>query len=217
MSRPEIYVSVDCEADGPIIRINSLRSIGAAAYDEDGILIDTFSENLFPLPHACENETTMDFFRKNPAAWQALLVSPDYPERVMERFYWWLKDLPGKVVFCGYPVVYDHPWIHQYFLLYGFDNPFSHSGIDIKTTVFDLLDCKYRDIGKSDFPEEWFDPELVHTHIALDDALEQGHIFFAIRAELKKMRWKASEYDRIMQQIDDNREFIGYSIGRYDS
>ena len=39
-----------------------------------------------------------------------------------------------------------------------------------------LLKKGYRDSSKRNMPREWFD-DLPHSHIALDDALEQGAIF----------------------------------------
>ena len=43
---PEIYVSTDVEADGPIPGPNSMLSFGSAAYAADKTLIGTFSANL---------------------------------------------------------------------------------------------------------------------------------------------------------------------------
>ena len=43
---PEIYVSTDVEADGPIPGPHSMLSFASAAYTEDKQLIATFSANL---------------------------------------------------------------------------------------------------------------------------------------------------------------------------
>ena len=51
----EIYVSTDIETDGPIPGINSMLSVGSAAYSADKILISTFSANLETLPEASPN------------------------------------------------------------------------------------------------------------------------------------------------------------------
>ena len=42
----EIYISVDIETDGPIPGPNSMLSFGAAAFSDDGKLVDTHSANL---------------------------------------------------------------------------------------------------------------------------------------------------------------------------
>ena len=39
-----------------------------------------------------------------------------------------------------------------------------------------LLRKPYRACGKQSMPPEWFDP-VPHTHVALDDAIEQGQLF----------------------------------------
>ena len=56
------------------------------------------------------------------------------------------------------------------------ENPFSHSALDIKTLAMALLNIDYRAATKRNMPREWFD-DLPHTHIALDDAIEQGAMF----------------------------------------
>jgi hypothetical protein len=43
MATPEIYVSTDVEADGPIPGPHSMLSMGSAAYAADGKLMDTFT------------------------------------------------------------------------------------------------------------------------------------------------------------------------------
>ena len=55
---PEIYVSTDVEADGPIPGPHSMLSVGSAAFTLDKQLLSTFEVNLetldgaVPHPHA---------------------------------------------------------------------------------------------------------------------------------------------------------------------
>ena len=49
---PEIYVSTDVEADGPIPGPHSMLSFGSAAFRQDKTLVSTFSANLELLPGA---------------------------------------------------------------------------------------------------------------------------------------------------------------------
>jgi hypothetical protein len=44
------------------------------------------------------------------------------------------------------------------------------------------LSTEYRDTVKTNMPQRWFD-DLPHTHIALDDAIEQGAAFCNMLAE----------------------------------
>lgn len=45
MPKPEIYISTDIEADGPIPGPHSMLSFASAAYTADKQLIDIFSAN----------------------------------------------------------------------------------------------------------------------------------------------------------------------------
>ena len=62
-------------------------------------------------------------------------------------------------------------------------SPFSHSALDMKTFAMALLKCDYRDATKRNMPRRWFGSRP-HTHVALDDAIEQGELFCAMLAEL---------------------------------
>ena len=56
------------------------------------------------------------------------------------------------------------------------ESPFSHSALDMKSFAMALLGKGYRESTKRNMPKTWFDA-LPHTHIALDDAIEQGALF----------------------------------------
>ena len=59
----EIYVSTDVETDGPIPGVNSMLSLGSAAYMHDKTLISTFSANLETLPDAIADPKTMAWWQ----------------------------------------------------------------------------------------------------------------------------------------------------------
>jgi len=48
--------------------------------------------------------------------------------------------------------------------------------LDIKSYAMAVLKCGYRDSTKRNMPQQWFDT-FPHTHVALDDAIEQGALF----------------------------------------
>jgi hypothetical protein len=56
------------------------------------------------------------------------------------------------------------------------ESPFSHSALDIKSYAMAMLKTEYRQSTKRNMPRQWFD-KLPHTHVALDDAIEQGALF----------------------------------------
>jgi hypothetical protein len=62
--------------------------------------------------------------------------------------------------------------------------PFSWSALDIKTLAFALTGLPYRKCIKPRMPKRWFD-EHPHTHVALDDAIEQGALFCNMLADLR--------------------------------
>jgi hypothetical protein len=64
--KPEIYVSTDVEADGPIPGPNSMLSFASAVFRADGTLLDTFTANLDTLADAVPDPATMEWWAKNP-------------------------------------------------------------------------------------------------------------------------------------------------------
>jgi hypothetical protein len=172
----EIYVSCDVESDGPIPGPNSMLSFGAAAYQADKTLCGTFSANLALLPGAAPDPATAEWWRGQPAAWAACRRDPEEPATVMPRFRDWLEALPGPPVFVAYPAAYDFMFVYWYLMRFAGRSPFSHSALDIKTYAMALLGTGYRDVVKRRMPARWFD-RRPHTHVALDDAAEQGALF----------------------------------------
>jgi hypothetical protein len=176
MARIEIYVSTDVETDGPIPGPHSMLSLGSAAYDARKTLISTFEANLETLPGAEGHPKTMEWWRKQPEAWEACRKNLKTPSIAMKEYRDWLSGLPGKPVFVGYPVGFDFMFVYWYLINFTGESPFSHSAIDIKTYAMALLKNTYEESGKRNMPDAWFD-KLPHSHIALDDAIEQGALF----------------------------------------
>lgn len=172
----EVYVSTDVETDGPIPGPHSMLSFASAAYRGDKTLLSTFSANLETLPGASGHPETMLWWRDNVAAWEACRANLEPPETAMPRYLAWVKSLPGKPVFVAYPAGFDFLFVYWYLMRFAGESPFSHSALDIKTYAMALLKTGYRDATKRNMPRRWFD-DLPHTHVALDDAVEQGALF----------------------------------------
>ena len=179
---PEIYVSTDIEADGPIPGPYSMLSFGSAAYLADKTLVSTFSANLDTLPGASGHPDTMLWWESKPDAWEACRLDPEPPHLVMPRYVAWLKRLPGRPVFVAYPAAYDFMFVYWYLMRFAGESPFSHSALDIKTYAMALLKRDYRGSVKRNMPRRWFD-DYPHTHVALDDAIGQGVLFCNMLAE----------------------------------
>lgn len=172
----EIYVSTDVETDGPVVGRHSMLSLGSAAYTADKQLLGTFSANLETLPGARPDPRTAAWWATQPDAWAACRRNPEAPPAAMARYLAWLGSLPGTPVFVAYPAAFDFPFVYWYLTTFAGENPFGYSVIDIKTYAMALLRQPYRACGKQSMPAAWFDP-APHTHVALDDAIEQGLLF----------------------------------------
>ncbi len=100
----------------------------------------------------------------------------------MPAYLRWVRGLPGKPVFVAYPAGFDFTFVYWYLMRYAGESPFSHSALDVKTYAMALLGKPYRQATKRNMPRRWFD-KLPHTHVALDDAIEQGALFCNMLAE----------------------------------
>ena len=185
----EIYVSTDVETDGRIPGPHSMLSFASAAYRPDKQLVSTFSANLELLPGASGDPRTMDWWRQQPEAWAATRQNLEAPEVALPRYLRWVKDLAGKPVFVAYPAGFDFLFVYWYLIRFAGESPFSFSALDIKTYAMALLGCGYREAVKGNMPQRWFDPHP-HTHVALDDAIEQGALFCNMLAERVESGWK---------------------------
>lgn len=173
----EVYVSTDIETDGFLPGENSMLSLGSAAYLADGRVVGTWSVNLETLPGASVNPRTAQFWAAQPVAWAACRRDLRQPAEAMPEYVAWLRALPGRPVFVGYPVTFDFSFVVWYLARFVGDNPFGFSALDIKSFAMAVLGCEFRQTTKRHMPREWFDSSLPHTHVALDDALEQGALF----------------------------------------
>ena len=178
----EVYVSTDVETDGPIPGPHSMLSFGSAAFEANGTLLDSFSANLECLPEASGHPDTMKWWRSQPEAWEACRSDVQRPGAVMPAYRQWLEALPARPVFVAYPAGFDFTFIYWYLIRFAGKSPFSHSALDIKTYAMAMLRKEYRSSVKSGMPKRWFS-RRPHTHIALDDAIEQGELFCNMLAE----------------------------------
>ncbi len=187
MPRRELYVSTDVEADGPIPGPHSMLSFGSAVYTADKELIATFSANLELLPGASGDPDTMKWWGSQPEAWAACRGDLRDPAEALPAYATWIEALPGKPVFVAYPAGFDFTFVYWYLYRFAGRCPFSHAALDVKTLAMAALGTRFHETSKRAFPRRWFDP-LPHTHVALDDAIEQGAMFCNILAELKATR-----------------------------
>ena len=183
----EVFISVDIETDGPIPGPNSMLSIGAAAFLEDRTLLGTFSMNLCVLDGAGVDADTVKWWATQPEAWNACRQDIQDPTVVMHKFVAWIDEMclgeapkAMKPVFVGYPAGFDFLFIYWYLIKFVGMSPFSFSALDIKTYAMCVLGCDYRKVDKR-MLARFKEPGLSHTHVAVEDALEQGYLFLNLR------------------------------------
>jgi hypothetical protein len=172
----EIYINTDVETDGPIPGPNSMLSLGCAAYTADKGLVSTFSANFETLPEAVADPRTAAWWATQPDAWAACRRDVETPADAMARYVAWIKSLEGKPVFVAYPAGFDFLFVYWYLIRFVGESPFSHSALDIRSFAMAMLKTEYHATTKSNMPKHWFD-KLPHSHVALDDAIEQGALF----------------------------------------
>ncbi len=184
MARREVYVSTDVEADGPIPGPHSMLSLASAVFTEDGKVIATYSANLRALDGATEHPGTMEWWKSQPEAWAACRVDPRPAEIVMPEYAAWIDALGGRPVFVAYPAGFDFTFVYWYLMRFAGRSPFSHAALDIKSFAAALLGTRFRETSKRSMPARWLS-QRPHTHVALDDALEQGEMFVQMLAEAR--------------------------------
>lgn len=175
-NKQDIYVSFDIEADGPIPGLNSMLSLGAVAFTADGEEISSWEGNFAPLPGASENADTMKWWEGQPEAWEACHTNVRSPEVASMSLFHWATGIEGNRTAVAYPLGFDWPFLQYYMVKYAPHNPFGLSGLDIKSYASAVLKTPFKKTIKKYFPSEWF-PDTKHTHVAVEDAREQGLLF----------------------------------------
>lgn len=186
MGSPDVYVSVDVEADARIPSEGSMSSFGMAVCGRfDGARFDraeagaqTFYRELKPI---------MDTFDAEALAVSGLdrdeLARSGADARdAMNDAYAWVRDVAGdnhKPVFVAYPLGFDWLWMYTYFVRFcDQGSPFGFSNaLDVKSFYAARAGCVLSDATKRNWPRELTRTAAGHTHHALDDAIEQGELF----------------------------------------
>jgi hypothetical protein len=176
----EIYISVDVETDGPIPGPHSMLSFAAAAF-ENSQLKDTFHANLELLPDAAPAPDTRAWWEKNADAYAKTRQNVLSPGAALPQFVEWVERLGKRCVFAAYPAGFDFTFMYWYMIKFAGRSPFSFSALDMKSYAMAKLGTEYRESVKRNFPREWFSGRP-HTHVALDDAIEQGEMFMRMLA-----------------------------------
>jgi len=183
VTHDEIYVSTDIEADGPIPGVHSMLSLASAAYRPDKTLLATFTVNLDTLPGAVADPRTTLWWRDFPEAWARCRENTRAPDQAMREYLVWVQGLPGRPVFLGFPASWDFMWVYWYLVRFTGERPFRENALDVRSYAMGMRKGQFAETSRTYLPKRWFDAGLPHTHVALDDAIEQGAMFCNMLAE----------------------------------
>jgi hypothetical protein len=180
----DVYFSADVETDGPIPGPFSMLSFGL-------VLAGTFDGKTFSRPEdyaqsfyrelrPISDEFQIDALKVNGLDRDRLLREGTLPATVMTEAAKWVSALAGagRPILVAYPLSFDWSFLYWYFIRFSKEgSPFNHSQcFDIKTAFAVKAHIPIASAGRRRLM-----PGLrsngVHTHNALDDAMEQAQVF----------------------------------------
>jgi len=187
--RPDMYFSVDVEADGPIPGPFSMLSFGVAVAG-----VRTAADRSDPTQgFEPFDPTARTFYRElrpispdfDPAALAvsgldraALLAGGTEPAVALTEFDAWVRATAGEArpVVVGYPACYDWMFLYWYLIRFAGTSVFGHSGcLDLKTLYATKAGVPLSGAVKARMPRHLLS-RRPHTHHALDDAIEQAEL-----------------------------------------
>ncbi len=180
----DVYFSADVETDGPIPGPYSMLSFGlAVAGTFDGKKFQradptahTFYRELAPISDNWDQET----LAVSGLDRSHLVTHGSCPQAAMSAAASWVRDQAGggKPVLVAHPVAFDWAFLYWYYSAFSqTGSPFGYSScLDIKTAYAIKAGVPIARAGLSRIPP-FLRSGRMHTHRALDDAVEQADIF----------------------------------------
>jgi DNA polymerase III epsilon subunit-like protein len=177
----EVYISIDIEAAGPVPATYSMLSLGAVVVDDPA---QTFYIELKPV----NDKFVPDAMKVVGRPLQDFAAKGQSPKDAMTEFRDWLARISKsrKPVFVGFNAAFDWAFVNFYFHEYLGENPFGFGGLDIKSYYMGMTGCAWEDTRSSRIASEFKDKSQLHTHNALDDAIEQAGLFQRMRTKSSK-------------------------------
>lgn len=180
----DVYFSADVETDGPIPGPYSMLSFGlvfagtfdGARFARPSALAQHFYRELRPI----SSEFQAEALKVNGLDRERLKLEGEFPGIAMSDAASWIRQIAGhgRPVLVAYPLSFDWSFLYWYFIRFSKEgSPFSHSQcFDVKTAFAVKAHVPIAAAGR-----RRLNPNLrangVHTHNALDDAIEQAEVF----------------------------------------
>lgn len=180
----DVYFSADVETDGPIpgpFSILSFALVYAGTFDghrfeRPASYDQTFYRELKPISNLFEPEALL----VNGLDRERLCREGMPPESAMTEASAWVKEIASarEAVLVAYPLCFDWTWLYWYFIQFSRDgSPFGYSRcFDIKTAISVKSAIPITEAGRQRISPKLRSTRL-HTHHAIDDAVEQAEIF----------------------------------------
>jgi hypothetical protein len=180
----DVYFSADVETDGPIPGPFSMLSFGlVVAGTFDGKTFtrpSNYAQSFYRELRPVSDEFQNDALRVNGLDRDRLLREGVLPAIAMTEAAQWVRSLAGagRPILVAYPLSFDWSFLYWYFTRFSKDSsPFNHSQcFDIKTAFAVKAHIPIASAGRSRLMPN-LRPNGVHTHNALDDAIEQAQVF----------------------------------------
>lgn len=192
----EHYIVIDVETDGPCPGINSLLQFGAVFYDHTGNELAHYSANIKEIENGVQDAATMNWWDsqelEHPGIWESMMHDRIDPAQFALQFQSLVREISlstdTRAVCVAYPSGFDFTWLYWYLCRFNGSSCVGFSCLDMKTLGMAVLQTSFVKATKRNFPKKWFNPNLNHTHNALEDAREQGHMFFQMKKEITGTR-----------------------------
>jgi ribonuclease T len=180
-STPELFISVDIEASGPVPGLYSMLSIGACnVYEPE----QTFECLLKPTGKFVDEEAV----KVTGFDLEVLSKVGLDPKVAMQQFSDWVIKVSGansKPIFVGLNAGFDWSFINYYFYDAQVENPFGFASLDIKAMYFAATNNQWNQ-SKSSVMIKDLQPKSSANHVALSDAIAQAELFRLIIEKYKK-------------------------------
>jgi hypothetical protein len=185
----DVYFSADVETDGPIPGLYSMLSFAlvvAGRFDGQRFTApERYDVSFFRELRPISSEFEPEALAINRLDRDRLRREGSDPTEVMTAAAEWVRQQAGQAtpVLVAYPVSFDWTWLYWYFTRFSrTGSPFNHSRcFDLKTAFAVKGRRPIGLAGRDELPPELRAHQL-HTHQALDDAIEQAEIFAKVFA-----------------------------------
>lgn len=204
-----VYISIDMERSGDWLKRHFVTEIGMVAYDAQGTEIASIQVYLAQEDGKAWDPETLEWYKEQPgwSKWQTDAIAvPD----AMKQIQTWIKKTrrlikAQKHAFVCAPTSADGKWFSYLWFEYighPLGGPRYGPGftyIDIRSYAAGKLGIDIFESKKNKALARFRPPKdmFPHTHIAIDDAREQGALFFNIK------HYKPNDNDNEQEEEED--------------